>query len=99
MPDAYITYPPRTSVQLFYINTPPPVSQRIWTPPRIWTPRSKSASGYGPPGPNPADPNPLGHRPNGWGGGVGVRRGNDDRQTYIPLKEDKNLNWFSQAMD
>ena len=26
-----------------------PVSHRIWTPPRIWTPRSKFASGYGPP--------------------------------------------------
>ena len=32
-----------------------PVSQRIWTP------RSKSASGYGPPGPNPlTDMNPPG---------------------------------------
>ena len=30
-----------------------PVSQRIFTPPRIWIPRSKSASGFGPPGPNP----------------------------------------------
>ena len=26
-----------------------PVSQQIWTPLRIWTPWSKSASGYGPP--------------------------------------------------
>jgi len=45
-------------------KTPPlkalPVSQRIWTPPRIWTPRSRSASGFGPPGPNPlADMDPL----------------------------------------
>ena len=37
-----------------------PVSQRIWTPPRIWTPRSRSASGFGPPGPNPlVDMHPL----------------------------------------
>ena len=37
-----------------------PVSQRIWSPPRIWTPRSRSASGFGPPGPNPlADMDPL----------------------------------------
>ena len=29
-------------------------------PPRIWTPRSRSASGFGPPGPNPlADMDPL----------------------------------------
>ena len=38
-----------------------PVSQRIWTPPpRIWTPRSRSASGFGLGGPNPlADMDPL----------------------------------------
>ena len=30
-----------------------PMSQRIWIPPRIWTPRSISASGFGPPPPPP----------------------------------------------
>ena len=33
---------------------------RGFGPPRIWTPRSRSASGFGPPGPNPlADMDPL----------------------------------------
>ena len=36
-----------------------PVSQRIWTPPRIWTPGPNPLADMDPPGPNPlADMDP-----------------------------------------
>ena len=53
-------HPPSSYTSSQTFSSPEPVSQRIWTPRGFGPPRSRSASGFGPPGPNPlADMDPL----------------------------------------